>query len=78
MYGMSPSDRERHIRNVFTEVGASEMSKGASKKGSRAVVDPANGNLTTPQLSVPYTSVNLPIAQSVLSAIWNKGKRYMH
>ena len=77
MYDMSPSDRERHIRNVFSaEVGASEMSKGASTKGSRAVVDPANGNLTTPQLSVPYTSVNLPIAQSVLSAIWNKGKWY--
>ena len=77
MYDMSPSARERHIRSVFgTEIGASEMSKGTSTKRSCAVVDLANSNLTTRQLSVPYTSVNLPIAQSVLSAIWNKGKRY--
>lgn len=64
MHNMSVDSRKRHMTKIFNlEVGAMQV--------------PAETSTTTGQLSVPYTSANLHVTNSVLSGVWNKASEYL-
>lgn len=64
MHNMSVDSRKRHMTKIFNlEVGATQV--------------PAETSTTTGQLSVPYTSANLHVTNSVLSGVWNKASEYL-
>ncbi|KAL9965864.1 hypothetical protein ACROYT_G029718 [Oculina patagonica] len=64
MHGMTVESRRRHVAKILNlELGASEV--------------PTEPATKTGQLSVPYTSANLQVTESVLSAIWNKASEYL-
>lgn len=64
MHGMTVESRRRHVSKIMNlDLGARQV---------------PNESATTPgQLSVSYTSANLQITESVLSAVWNKAIEYL-
>lgn len=64
MHDMTVESRRRHVSKIMNlDLGARQV---------------PNESATTPgQLSVSYTSANLQITESVLSAVWNKAIEYL-
>ena len=64
MHGMTVESRRRYVSKIMIlDLGARQV---------------PNESATTPgQLSVSYTTANLQITESVLSAVWNKASEYL-